>query len=252
MEGDDVNAWQGAAYESGLDNSPMYDDVPFDKDASIMQLADVGLMSMYVADCDALADIADVLECTVESRELRDRADAYRKTLTGMWSDADGIFLNRRTDNGKAQKRLSPTNFYPLLARAPSQVQAERMMKDHLLNPDSFWGEWVLPSIARNDPAYADQEYWRGRIWAPMNFLVYAGMRNYTLPDACAQLSRKSVALLRQEWLQHGHIHENYRGDTGEGCDNPHSDAFYHWGALLGMIALIQGGEVDGPEHPLE
>ncbi len=29
----------------------------------------------------------------------------------------------------------------------------------------------ILPSIARNDVAYKDNVYWRGRIWGPMNFL---------------------------------------------------------------------------------
>ena len=46
----------------------------------------------------------------------------------------------------------------------------------HYENPKEFWGEWALPSIARNDPAFGDQNYWRGRIWAPMNFLVYLAL----------------------------------------------------------------------------
>ncbi len=41
----------GAALESGLDNSPMYDDVPFDKDRCLLELADVGLTSLFVMDC---------------------------------------------------------------------------------------------------------------------------------------------------------------------------------------------------------
>jgi alpha-galactosidase/6-phospho-beta-glucosidase family protein len=30
-----------------------------------------------------------------------------------------------------------------------------------------------------------------------------------------------------------GHVHENYCADTGAGCGNENSDAFYHWGGLL-------------------
>ena len=44
-----------------------------------------------------------------------------------------------------------------------------------------------MPSIARNVPGSADQNYWRGRIWGPMNFLVYLGMRNYDVKDAGAE-----------------------------------------------------------------
>ncbi|MBN1250135.1 MAG: hypothetical protein JXC32_20895 [Anaerolineae bacterium] len=242
----------GAALESGLDNSPMYDDIPYDRTTHLMQLADVGLTAMYVMDCEALADIAVVLSRSHVADELRTRAAAFREALRALWNDEEGIFLNRRTDTGESSHRLSPTNFYALLADAPSQAQAERMMVDHFYNAEEFWGDWILPSIARNDPAYPEQTYWRGRIWAPMNFLVYLGLRRYDLPQARADLAQKSQQLLLKEWLDKGHVHENYNPDTGEGCDLPNSDRFYHWGGLLGLISFIEAGAMPGPETPLE
>jgi len=250
-EVNDVGNWQGAAYESGLDNSPMYDGVPFDPDTHLMQLADVGLNSLYVIDCEALADIARVLDRKAEAEELRLRAEASRRCLASLWDEKTGIFLNRRTDTGEFSDRLSPTNFYPLLAGATTPEQAERMVREHFYNPREFWGEWILPSIARNDPAYPDQDYWRGRIWAPMNFLVYLGLRRYDLPQPRADLASKSQELLLKEWRMYGHVHENYNADTGEGCDKPNSDHFYHWGGLLGLIALIEEGHLEGPEKPI-
>ena len=94
-------------------------------------------------------------------------------------SEKDGIFLNKRLDTGEFECRLSPTHFYPLLGEVATPEQAQRMIDEHFFNPDEFWGDWILPSIARNDPAYADQDYWRGRIWAPMNWLVYLGLCKY-------------------------------------------------------------------------
>jgi len=49
----------------------------------------------------------------------------------------------------------------------------------------------------------------------------------------------KSEARLVRGWKEHGHVHENYRGDTGTGCDIGSSDAFYHWGGLLGLISYL-------------
>ncbi len=235
-----VNERLGAALESGLDNSPMYDDIPFDTETHLMQLADVGLNGMYVMDCEALAEIADILGREDEAKELRARAETFRTALRELWDEEKGIFLNRRTDTGEASYRLSPTNFYPLLGKVATQAQAERMIAEHFYNPKEFWGRWVLPSIARDDPAYPDQDYWRGRIWGPMNFLVYLGLRNYDLPQARADLAEKSRELLLKEWLERGHVHENYSAETGEGCDVPNSDAFYHWGGLLGLIAFME------------
>ena len=52
------------------------------------------------------------------------------------------------------------------------------------------------------------------------------------------------MKLMLKEWNENRHIHENYNADTGEGCDVPNSDKFYHWGALLGMIGMLESGEV--------
>lgn len=241
-EYDGANAWQGALWESGLDNSPMYDGVPFNQHTHLLELEDVGLNGLYVADCEALADIADILGRAKEKDELRHREQTFRKSLSRLWNKERGIYLNLRTDTSKYSSRLSPTHFYPLLGRVPNDAQAKRMIEEHFYNPDEFWGEWIMPSIARDDPAYQDQDYWRGRIWGPMNFLVYLGLKRYPFPQACADLAEKSKRLLMKEWLERGHVHENYCTETGEGCDRPNSDPFYHWGGLLGILALIEAG----------
>jgi glycogen debranching enzyme len=125
------------------------------------------------------------------------------------------------------------------------------MIRDHFYNPDEFWGEWIMPTTPRNDPAYHDHDYWRGRIWAPMNFLVYLGLRNYDLPDARKDLAEKSLNLLMKNWDSKRFINENYSPDTGVGED-PKSNNFYHWGALLGVIYLIDEGILPPTESALK
>ena len=72
-----------------------------------------------------------------------------------------------------------------------------------------------------------------------MNFLVYLGIRNYDLEKARTALVEKSEALLLKEWREHGHVHENYCADSGQGCNSKKSDRFYHWGGLLGLIGIL-------------
>ena len=126
------------------------------------------------------------------------------------------------------------------------------MIKEHFYNPEEFWGEFIMPAIARNDTAYKDNLYWRGRIWAPLNFLVYLGMRNYDLPNAKRDLVEKSRNLLLKSWLSERHVYENYNSDNGRGDDSKMSDKFYHWGALLGFIGLIEEGYVPSPQLQLK
>lgn len=237
-----LNTKFASMLESGLDNSPMYKEVGYDKERNLMQLADVGLMSFYIADCRALADLAGRIGRDDVVAELEGRGEKYSESLRSLWCEETGLFLNKHLDTGELQHRLSPTHFYPLLAEVATQAQAQRMIDEHFFNPEEFWGEWILPSIARNDPMYPEQDYWRGRIWAPMNFLVYLGLCKYDLPKARKALVEKSEALLLKEWRKNRHVHENYSGDTGEGCgtDKQNSDAFYHWGGLLGLISVME------------
>ena len=248
-----THEYQGALYES-LDNSPMYDNIPFNKQTNMLELADVGLMSYYVMDCEALATIATILGKRKEADELIKRGNYYRKNLSQLWDEKAGIYKNMRTDTRRFSERISPNNFYPMLAKIPTQVMAERMVKEHLMNPDEFYGEWMLPSIAKNDSAFKDQEYWRGRIWAPMNFLVYLGLSNYDFPKAKKLLAEKSERLMMENVKLNGYIYENYHAVTGN-ISNPaegrqRGDNYYHWGALLGFIELMEKGYVENPMKP--
>ncbi|MGB6686703.1 MAG: trehalase family glycosidase [Terracidiphilus sp.] len=238
--------WQGAIFESGLDNSPMYDGTSYNHETHLLEFADVGLMGMYVADCDALAKIADVLGKTDEAKELRDRSLRYGAKLKTMWDEPAGMFLNKNLHTGEVSRRLSPTNFYPMLAHVATAEQVKVMVEKHLLNPQEFWGEWVIPSIERDDPAFRDQNYWRGRIWAPMNYLVYLGLLNYDDAQVRKDFADKSYNLFLKEWKEKGHVHENYNAITGEGDDVNSSDRFYHWGALLAYIEYMELSQATG------
>ena len=241
-EGMDGHSLQGAKWESGLDNSPLFDDAVFNGEKEMLDLASVGLMSLYIADCNYLAEIAEILDRTEDAAELRARSATYALKLQELWDEDAGIFRDRDLVSGAFTEQLAPTHFYPLLAKAATQEQAERMINEHFLNPDEFFGEWMMPSIARNNPAYKDNTYWRGRIWAPMNFLVYMGLRNYELPEARSILAEKSRNLILKEWNEKGRVHENYNAETGVGDDVRNSDSFYSWGGLLALIPLMEEG----------
>mmetsp|Transcript_71107 Transcript_71107/g.189634 ORF Transcript_71107/g.189634 Transcript_71107/m.189634 type:complete len:88 (-) Transcript_71107:56-319(-) len=79
-----------------------------------------------------------------------------------------------------------------------------------------------------------------------MNYLVYRGLAHAkyrhleTVMQARGALVASSQALLLGEWLDMGHVHENY-GPNGAGYSRD-SNPFYHWGGLLGYVA-IEGAE---------
>jgi putative isomerase len=243
---------QAAKWESGIDNGPVFDDAFYNPQTHQMELADTGLMGMYIADANALAEMADILGRKEDAQWLRTSVQKYSATLATLWDPKAQIFLDKDLHTGQFDPRLAPTSFYPMLSKTATPEQVDAMLNQHFFNPDEFWGERVLPSIARNDPAFKDQDYWRGRIWGPMNFLVYLGLRNYSTPTAIRarkELAQKSLDLFLIEWQTKGHVHENYSAVTDDSDTVPNSDPFYHWGALMGLMEYMELS-VDGNDLP--
>ncbi len=234
---------QSAIFETGLDDIPLYDDVVLNTEAKTMELVDVGLNSLWALDAWALSRIALTLGKAEESERLEREFQGIKERINEvLWSEDDGIYLNRYWD-GRFSYRRAPTLFYPIIAGVCSREQAERMVKEHLLNEEEFWGEHVIPSISRDDPAFKEQSWVRGKIWPPLNFLVSEGLKRYGFYDIAHELAEKSVELFRRDWHERGHVHENYHALWGTGC-NPEasssvdSSPMYTWGALLPYLGL--------------
>ena len=93
-----VNDTYGATLESGMDNSPMYDDIPFDKDRNVVLLEDVGLTGLFIFDSNSLMEIASILNYAEDVSLFKSRIEETSKALDTLWSEEDGIYLNRRYD----------------------------------------------------------------------------------------------------------------------------------------------------------
>jgi len=254
--GNEAGTLNAAKYESGMDNSPLYDDAEYNSEIGTMNLSDVGLNSIYAADAMYLSIIADELGLQLDSEKFLQEYEILAKKINEeLWNGEETGYLNKYWD-GKFSKRMAPTSFYPLMARIPSPERARRIVERHVCKEDQFWGEFVIPSISRKDPAFTEQLYWRGRIWPPINYLVYLGLKAYEMDDLAFELAKKSVLLFMNEWRTEGHCHENYNAITGEGDDAPTptkpfsegSDRFYSWGALLALMGIEELIDVEMDE----
>lgn len=241
-----------AGYESGMDDSPMYTGVPFNPAKNTLELQDVGLNSLYVADCKALEEVAQIIGRDADIPGIEQRRKAIADGMRALWSAKTGLYLNRRTDTGELSEVISPTAFYPMIAGLVDGVQAQAMVQQYLDNDGEFGGTYVIPSISRSNPAFARQRYWKGAVWPPLNLLVFLGLRDAGMREAGRELAAKSNAMFLHDWKEKGIISENYSAITGEG-DDPHlsSDRFHSWGALMGFLSLVEAGRMPAPEAPM-
>ena len=238
-DGTFVHTKQGAMDEAAMDNLPIFDDAVFHEDARTLDLEDPGLNSLVVLDGQMLARIAEVLGRDDDARELARRADALAERVRErLWDPERKIFAARRW-SGEWVRSLAPTSFYPLTAGIATPEQARALVR-HLLDPDRFWGPRPLAATTWDDPATADDVYWRGRIWPPLVFLTWEGLRRYGFGEEAAELAARAWRVFAAEWTTRRHCHENFRIDPEAEAEVPDSDSFYTWGALMALMALLE------------
>ncbi len=229
----------GARNESSMDNSPIHDEARYDPAARTLDCLDVGLNSLLALDAEMLGLIATAFGDGEAARAHAARAAATRGRIrTELWDAERGLFANRLW-SGAFVRSVGPTSFYPLVAGVPDAAQTERLL-GHLADPRTFGGEVGLPGTARHDPAARDNVYWRGRVWPPLNFWVWQGLRRMGRHGEATALARNSFDLFSRAWARRV-CPENYNAETGEPLDGPDTDGFYGWGALMPLMAV---GEV--------
>lgn len=228
----------GARNESSMDNSPVHDEARLVPESHTLDCEDVGLNSLLALDGEMLALAAAELGRDGEARRLETRARALAGRIgETLWDPEREVFANRLW-SGRFVASMAPTSFYPLIAGAASPAQA-RALLGWLEDPRRFGGRFVLPSVSRDDPAYRDNVYWRGRVWPPLNFLVYQGLRRYGFEAEAATLARSSFETFARPW-QARQCAENYGAEDGAVTDQPDTDTFYGWGALMPAIAVAE------------
>lgn len=218
--------------ESFMDNSPIHDEARWNEESRTLDSEDVGLNCLVCLDCEMLAHMARALGLSEEARRHDAHAEAMRKKIgTDFWDDKRKIFANRLW-SGAFVKSVAPTSFYPLLCGAASKEQTKHLLK-HLEDPAKFGGAFGLPSVSRDDPAVHDNVYWRGRIWPILNWLTWNGLERAGEYEAADRLVERSWRLFTRSWDERRLSPENYHPETGEGLDQPDTDPFYSWSALL-------------------
>ncbi|MEB3958850.1 trehalase family glycosidase [Streptomyces kunmingensis] len=271
----------GRGNHLGLDDSPVYADYHriAKKGGSgdtrdNTDLTDVALNSYYALLAETLAKMARVLDRPADAARFAEQHATIRRLLNDrLWHAEKGLYLSRYLD-GTWNEVVTPTVFYPLFAGIATQDRARTLIEDHLLNPDEFWGDHVIPSVARNDPTYCSggpvhpdsehfrffdrygedtaPEQWKGAAWPPMNFTVYDGVKRYGFDNVAGQFAARSTAMYLDAWDKENWFPESFDPEPGQSVMDSAVDTAwrtYSWSnamAVQGLHELLSDNPWDG------
>lgn len=230
---ENVSGRQRAMWESGQDDLPNWDDTEFNNTTGTLNMNCLDLNSLYALDSWCLAQMASIMDKQQDAQFYSSEYDEMKALIDKtFWDEREGFYFDRFWD-GRFSRKKAASNFYPLLAGIPDRSRALRMIR-HLLNNEEFWGEYVIPTISRDDPAFKKQQYWRGTIWPPTNYLVYQGLKAYGFDVIASEFATKSAELFLRSWEHFQLCPENFDSRTGEAG----GQRYQSWGPLFALIAL--------------
>jgi hypothetical protein len=215
----------------------------------------VDLASYLVRELRAMAVIATHLKRDADSKEFDRHADQLGEIMNfAFWDQKQGMYFDRNEKTGQRVYVKSATNFMPLFAGVAKPERAQRMIHEHLLNPDEFWLAYPVASYAKTEPDYYQGSHhecnWRGSTWAPTNYMIFQGLRAYGYQAEARELATRlfNMALLKNPVLR-----EYYNAETGEGLGQTRFWGFtsLYYGMLLESILGYDASTLQKSVEPI-
>lgn len=252
----------------GVDNDPSTFFRPNGSSASIY------LNCLMYKELLAMAYIADRLALADEAARYNDMAAVLKKAVQEhCWDEKDGMYysvdINLLPYTGEPEyifgkpfvlhegaprdypcliQRLGCwSGFMALWAGIATEQQAERMVKENLMDERTFCAPYGVRTLSKMEKMYNmrpthNPSNWQGPIWGVSNYMVFRGLADYGFKKEARALARKTIALYGSDLKKEGALHEYYNPDTGEPIINK---GFQNWNYLvLNMIAWLEGRKV--------
>jgi len=236
MNDDDVDglAQYNHPYSSGLDDSPLWD--------YEMPVESPDLNTYLCVQMGSLALMAEALGMDNEGAMWRRRAAAIvRRMIQDFWDEEAGLFW--AVHDEKPIPVVTPFNLYPLwTGQLPEHIR-DRLI-GHLTNPDEFWGEYVIPTVARNDSHFDPETMWRGPVWANINYFFVEALDQLGEHELARTLRKKTLELV----MRQSSIYEYYNAQTGEPPANAAN--IFGWTAAAFIDLALQASNDELGESP--
>ena len=134
--------------------------------------------------------------------------------------------------------------FLAMWAGIATPEEAERMVKENMLNGKTFFAEYGIRTLSKLEKMYwvgvsGNPSCWLGPVWIIANYMCYRGLKQYGFDKEATALAEATVSLLGRDIEGCGEMHEYYHPDTGAGV---HNQGFQSWNLLVNnMLADLEG-----------
>lgn len=176
------------------------------------------------ADEDLLA-LAARFGTAAERSEIEAWRTRGQAAFAGLWNDSVGLFQPRDLLTGKRIEVETSAAFLSLWAGLADGLQAQRLAASL-----ERWGREAgtfVPSVPKHGPGFDAPRYWRGPVWAIVNWMIARGLDRYDLADLAARVDADTERLIARNGFR-----EYFDPLTGAGAGGPD----FTWTAAIWLL----------------
>jgi len=195
------------------------------------KVAEVQMTSILARSTADLLVLAQTLGTDQERNELREMLDLLVTGLARRWRPELKRFVSLDLISGEDIDAPTQAGFMPLLAVRLDDEQRRAVGEEIARWCDNAVG--ALPSTPSFSPSFEPKRYWRGPIWAVVNWLVADGLRANGLTQLASSVEHGIVRAIERTGF-----FEYFDPTTGEGAGG---DTF-SWTAAAYLVLRRRAG----------
>lgn len=141
---------------------------------SQFRVVDVGTtMILLRANRDLLA-LAEALGWKEQAQELRRSIARAEEGISSLWDERVGAYCSRDVTSGRSSGMVTSASFLSFYAGVRNDVRDRRLLEH--LERIAQRANYLIPSLDPDDPGFDSIRYWRGPVWAVINYLIGSGL----------------------------------------------------------------------------
>jgi glycogen debranching enzyme len=138
------------------------------------RVADVGMSMILLRANRDLAWLADELGKGAEAAEIRSWIELAERGIGWLWNDEVQAWCSRDVLTRRSSNFITSASFLSFYAGLQDE-RRDDAMRGHF---DRIAGmvEYMVPSLDPADPGFQMVRYWRGPVWAVVNYMIGTGL----------------------------------------------------------------------------
>lgn len=160
------------------------------------RVADVGMSMILLRANRDLLQLAEFLQDRAAAEELRELIRRAELGIGWLWNEGVQAWCSRDVLTGRSSGFITSASFLSFYAGLAVRVRDEAMLGhfDRIANRVSY----LMPSLDPEDPGFQMIRYWRGPVWAVVNYMIGTGLAESGYSDRAARVRGDTRLLIER------------------------------------------------------